>query len=83
MGLITGTIYRTASGELAQNVNATCTVIQETEKAKHLPSNIVKLMKQQSHAQFTMHNHTKLWKAQDAKGADKGYGVQIEKNWDL
>lgn len=66
---------------LAANVNKAYTVIRETERPKHLPSGIVKLMKQEGYQRFTMHDHTTLWREADAKAAGKGFGVQVEKAW--
>jgi hypothetical protein len=70
-----------ADSPLATDVNKAYTVIRETERPKHLPSGIVKLMNQEGYQRFTMHNHTTLWRQTDAKAAGKGFGVQVEKAW--
>ncbi len=70
-----------ADSALAADVNKAYTVIRETERPKHLPSGIVKLMKQEGYHRFTMHDHTTLWRTADAKAAGKGFGVQVEKAW--
>ncbi|MCC7409995.1 MAG: DUF3644 domain-containing protein [Phycisphaeraceae bacterium] len=70
-----------AESPLAQDVNKAYTVIKETERPKHLPSNIVKLMKQEGFTRFTMQSHTDLWKQMDAKNPSKGFGVAIQKAW--
>lgn len=70
-----------ADSQLASEVNAKYAMIKETERPKHLPSRIVKLMKNEGYEQFSMHNHTQLWKAKDAKNLGRGYGVEVEKAW--
>jgi hypothetical protein len=70
-----------ADSALAADVNRGYTVIRETERPKHLPSGIVKRMKQEGYQCFTMHDHTTLWRAVDAKAAGKGFGVQVERAW--
>lgn len=70
-----------ADSPLAQDINKAYTVIRETERPKHLPSNIVRLMKQEGYLRFTVHDHTILWQESGAKANDKGYGVQVEKSW--
>lgn len=70
-----------ADSDLAADVNRAYTVIRETERPKHLPSGIVKLMKQEGYQRFTMHNHTTLWRAEDAQAAGKGFGIQVANAW--
>ncbi|MGO8693193.1 MAG: DUF3644 domain-containing protein [Rectinemataceae bacterium] len=70
-----------ADSTLAADVNKAYTVIKETERPKHLPSGIVKLMNQEGYPSFTMHDHTNLWRETDAKAAGKGFGVKVEKAW--
>lgn len=67
--------------ELAKTVNASYTVIRETEKQKWLPSQIVAMVKADGFPKFTMTHHTDLWKALDAKNNAKNFGVQIAKTW--
>lgn len=70
-----------ANSALAQDVNKAYTVIKETERPKHLPSKIVRMMKQEGYPRFGMHEHTTLWQELDAKADGKGFGVQVEKAW--
>ncbi|MBK7675144.1 MAG: DUF3644 domain-containing protein, partial [Candidatus Accumulibacter sp.] len=70
-----------ADSALAADVNKAYAVIRETERPKHLPSGIVKLMKQEGYQRFTMHDHTTLWREADAKTAGKAFGVQVENAW--
>lgn len=70
-----------ADSALAADVNKAYAVIKETERPKYLPSGIVKLMKEEGYAQFSMHSHTNLWKQMDAKNPGKGFGVAVQKTW--
>lgn len=70
-----------ADTELASDVNKTYAVIKETERPKYRPSKIVEMMNKEGFKQFNLHHHTQLWKAEDAKAAGKGYGVEVERYW--
>lgn len=67
--------------ELAKSVNASYTVIRETEKQKWLPSQIVAKVKAAGFPKFGMTHHTEFWKTLDAKSNTKGFGVQVAKTW--
>lgn len=56
-------------------------LLKEVERPKHLPSEIVRIMRDEGYGAFTMHSHTLLWKKLDAKQPGKGYGVQIVNAW--
>lgn len=56
-------------------------LVKEMERAKYLPSEIVKQMQKEGHTKFGMSQHTDLWKSTDAKNPDKGFGTQISKQW--
>jgi len=70
-----------ADSELAKSVNATYSVIRETERPKWLPSQIVAKIKADGFPKFGIAQHTDFWKSCDAKNPAKGYGVQIAKTW--
>lgn len=70
-----------AGSELAENVNATYTVIKETERPKYLPAKVVKIMQEEGFTRFSMHYHTVLWKKLDAKNSAKGFGVLVDTTW--
>lgn len=70
-----------ADSEFAKTVNATYSVIRETERPKWLPSQIVAKIKAEGFPKFGMAQHTDFWKSNDAKNPTKGYGVQIAKTW--
>lgn len=67
--------------EIAKTVNATYTVIRETERPKWLPSQIVAKIKADGFPKFGMSQHTDFWKSCDAKNPVNGYGVQVAKTW--
>lgn len=52
-------------------------LLKEVEKAKLKPSQIVTMMKKEGFGKFTMEEHTKLWKAHNARDPAKGYGVKL------
>lgn len=67
---------------LAQTLNREYAVIREVDKPKYLPKQIVKMMQDEGFSGFRMHEHTELWKAQDAKNPAKGYGkMEAGKHW--
>lgn len=67
--------------EFAKSVNASYTLLRDTEKQKWLPSDIVAKAKADGFPKFNMKQHTDLWKRLDAKNSAKGFGVQIAKTW--
>jgi hypothetical protein len=62
---------------LAEAMNKEYKIIKETEKKKHLPKQIVDLMKAEGYSRFSLHYHTKLWQSLDAKNVAKGYGTLV------
>ena len=70
-----------ADSDLAEQINRDFWVQKEVERPKHLPGQIVDLMRGEGYAGFNMHHHTQLWKELDAKNPGKGYGVQVAGHW--
>ncbi len=70
-----------ASSPEAKKLNAEYVLIKEKEKPKYLPSQIVKIMKDEGFSKFGMYQHTQHWKSLDAKKKGKGFGVQVAKTW--
>lgn len=71
-----------SDSELAETINKEYAVIKETEKKKHLPSQVVKIIQSEGFPGFTMHNHTELWQSLDAKKPETGYGTMVaDKHW--
>ncbi len=66
---------------LATDVNKSYVLIKETERPKHLPSGVVKMMQSEGFIKFSIHLHTQIWKTQDAKDAGKGFGVAVGNLW--
>ena len=62
---------------LASDANKTYAAIKETERPKHLPGEIVDMMRKEGFIKFTMNKHTDLWKSLNAKNPSKGYGVLV------
>ena len=56
-------------------------LLKEVERPKHLPSEIVALMREEGYAHFKMHHHTQFWKRVDGKNPGKGYGVLVACTW--
>ena len=56
-------------------------LLKEVERPKHLPSEIVKLMKEEGYVRFKMHHHTLFWKTMDGRNPGKGYGVLVVRTW--
>ena len=72
------------NAELAKSLNDAYyqqVVLKETEKPKHLPGQVVELMKSEGYTFFSMFDHTKLWQGLDAKNPVKGLGVQVAHTW--
>lgn len=66
-----------ADSPFADEANKKYAAIKETERPKHLPKEIVNMMKQEGFTKFTINKHTDLWKSLDAKNPNKGYGVLV------
>ena len=71
------------SSELGSTINEEHqrVLLKETERPKHLPSAIVKLMNDEGYTGFRMHQHTQLWKKMDGKNSGKGFGVMVAHTW--
>jgi hypothetical protein len=51
-------------------------LLNEIEKAKYLPKEIVTKMQEEGFDNFSMHDHTLLWKRLGAKDPNRGYGIE-------
>lgn len=65
----------------AQNAKAENVLLKYGEKPKFLPKEIVKKMKDEGFEDFTIHQHTQIWQAKDAKNPKYNYGVMVSKQW--
>lgn len=70
-----------ADSKLAEEVNVSYALIKETERKKYRPSQIVELVHQAGFPNFTVHSHTILWKASDAKNPKSCYGTDVVGQW--
>jgi hypothetical protein len=68
-----------ADSAIAQQVNSL--VFKEVERPKFLPGQIVKIMRNERYAGFSMHWHTELWQSLDAKNPAHGWGVPVAGTW--
>lgn len=62
---------------LAERVNADYVIMKETEKKKYLPKQVVEFVQNAGYSKFSMHDHTQLWKREDARNKSKGYGAMV------
>lgn len=69
-----------AGSEVESDVNKRFFATKEVERPKFLPGDIVKRMRDEGHASFSMYDHTQLWKDRGAKDLP-GMGVQVGKTW--
>ncbi|MDR4505136.1 MAG: DUF3644 domain-containing protein [Candidatus Scalindua sp.] len=65
----------------AQGLNKEYRIIRDREKPKHLPTEIIDIMRSKGFKKFGMHQHTQLWKQFDAKDEAKGFGVRVANAW--
>ena len=70
-----------ANSPEAETLNKEFVLIKEKEKAKYLPSKIVKIMQEKGYNSFSMTSHTYLWNRLDAKNPKYKFGVEVEKKW--
>lgn len=73
--------FVSADSEIAKSLSKEYWAIKDREKPKYLPTKICKEMQKNGYKKFSMHEHTKLWKSEDAKNTSKGYGICIENTW--
>lgn len=66
---------------LAENISKEYWVQKEVEKPKFRAGEIVKKAKEADFTSFGMHQHTELWKKEDARNPAKGYGTYISGYW--
>lgn len=57
------------------------TVFKDRERPKFLPGTIKSLVNNAGYPNFKVHHHTNLWQEHDAKGPNKGFGVDVASQW--
>lgn len=70
-----------SDSDVARAVNAKYVTVKEVERPKFLPSQVVQMMREEGFADFSMHQHTELWRSLSAKDPAKGYGTAIAGAW--
>ncbi len=74
--------YIDPESDLAEKISKEYWVQKEVEKPKYIPSQVVNKAREAGFTSFGMHQHTQLWKNEDAKNPAKGYGVMVaNKQW--
>ncbi|MBI4181289.1 MAG: DUF3644 domain-containing protein [Chloroflexi bacterium] len=74
--------YVDPDSDLAKNIAKEYWVQKEVEKPKYIPSQVINIAREAGFTSFGMHQHTQLWKNEDAKNPAKGYGVLVaNKQW--
>lgn len=51
------------------------------ERKKYLPSEVWASMQKKGFVNFGQYQHTQFWQAEEAKGQDKDFGVQVANTW--
>lgn len=67
--------------EIAKAINRDYVAFKEVERPKYLPGQIVQMMREEGYPGFSMHWHTQLWHALDARAPGKGWGVEVAGTW--
>ena len=66
----------------AEGLNREYVLIKDREKPKYLAGDVVNRMQGKGYKKFKMHQHTLLWKSEDAKNPSKGFGTWVaNKSW--
>lgn len=66
---------------LAKNISKEYWIKEDREKPKYLPSEVVKKVQLAGYKDFSIYQHTKLWKKHKAKNQNKGFGHPVSKQW--
>lgn len=72
---------RSAEADITQSINRDYVAFKEVERPKFRPGQIVKMMRDDGYPRLSMHSHTELWRALDAKAPGKNLGVSIAGSW--
>jgi len=69
--------FISADSQLAKTVDQEYWVLKETERRKYRPGDIVRTMKEEGYHNFSIYEHTQLWKRLDARNPGKGCGTEV------
>ena len=67
--------------DLAKAIDKEYWVKKEVEKPKYLPSDVIRKVKEAGYSKYRMHEHTQMWKSEDARNPGKGYGTKVRNSW--
>ena len=68
--------------DLAKTIDKEYWVKKEVEREKYRPRDVVREVQKAGFAKFRIcPEHVDMWKAEDAKNAAKGYGVNVAGQW--
>lgn len=67
--------------ELAKTIDSVYYAKKEVERPKFRAKDVVAAMKKAGFKKFRLHEHTNIWKTEDAKNPGKGYGVDVQGLW--
>lgn len=68
--------------ELAKTIDREYWVKKEVERAKFRPTDVVAEVNKAGFSKFKIQpEHLNMWKSEDAKNPEKGYGVEIAGVW--
>ena len=69
------------NSDLAKAIDKEYWVKKEVEKPKFRPSDVIKAVKAAGFTNYRFHEHTMMWKNENAKDSGKGYGVEVQNSW--
>lgn len=70
-----------ADSKIAKGMNKEYVLVKEKEKQKYAAGDIWKQMKKEGYKKFGVYQHTQLWRDNDAKNPDRGFGAMVVKTW--
>lgn len=66
---------------LAKTIDKEYWVQKQVEKPKLRPTDVVRKVKEAGFAKFRIHEHTCMWKREDAKNPKNNFGVDVQGTW--
>lgn len=69
------------SSDAAKAIDKQYWVKKEIERPKFRPSDVVREVQSKGFKRFRLHEHSEMWKSQDAKATGKGNGVMVAGAW--
>jgi hypothetical protein len=70
------------NSELAKTIDKEYWVKKEVERKKYLPKDVVTEVRNAGFSKFKIQpEHVNMWKAEDAKSPEKGFGSEVAGTW--